>query len=248
MAQNIPLWWHEPAHPGVIQQLSDVVSVYRAIREKVQPQIDKAFDEASRQIGFVVATTLPVAITVDDKGKVTAVTIGGQFKGTLFERELAKAFTPLIGQNVAGVSPGTYQLYAIWQAALSLVLQHYWLEPAQPGTVLGTGDLQVQAFKRPPGTQEPAHFLDATIQLTAEDTIVIAAIDQVYPELRLAERIAAARTATRSVRVNPNVQERVQFRQVSAYVKEPPHSPASSLLQNDSFVAALRDLIEKFNG
>ena len=128
------------------------------------------------------------------------------------------------------------------------MLQHYWLEPAQPGTVLGTGDLQVQAFKRPPGTQEPAHFLDATIQLTAEDTIVIAAIDQVYPELRLAERIAAARTATRSVRVNPNVQERVQFRQVSAYVKEPPHSPASSLLQNDSFVAALRDLIEKFNG
>lgn len=246
MAQNIPLWWHEPAHPGVIQQLSDVVSIYRAIREKVQPQIDQAFDEASRQIGFVVATTLPVAITVDDKGKVTAATIGGQFKGTLFERELAKAFTPLIGQNVAGVSPGSYQLYAIWQAALSLVLQHYWLEPAQPGTVLGTGELQLQAFRRPPGTQEPAHFLDATIQLTAEDTIVIAAIDKVYPELRLAERIAAARTATRPV--SPHVQERVQPLAVSAYVKEPPHSRASSLLQNDSFVAALRDLIEKFDG
>lgn len=246
MAQNIPLWWHEPAHPGVIQQLSDVVSVYRAIREKAQPQIDKAFDEASRQIGFVVATTLPVAIAVDDKGKVTAATIGGQFKGTLFERELAKAFTPLIGQNVAGVSPGTYQLYAIWQAALSLVLQHYWLEPAQPGTVPGTGYLQMQAFKRPPGVHEPAHFLDAATQLTAEDTIVIAAIDKVYPELRLAERIAAARTATRPV--SPHVQERVQPLAVSAYVKEPPHSRASSLLQNDSFVAALRDLIEKFDG
>ncbi len=246
MAQNIPLWWHEPAHPGVMQQLSDVVSLYGAIRQKVQPQIDKAFDEASRQIGFVVATTLPVAITVDEKGNVTAVTIGERFKGTLFERELAKAFTPLIGQNVAGVSKGTYYLYAIWQAALSLVLQHYWLEPAQPGTVLGTGELQ--AFRRPPGTQEPAHFLNAAVQLTPEDTIVISAIDKVYPELRLAERIATARTATRSVRVNPNVQERVQFRQVSAYVKEPPHSPASSLLQNDSFVAALRDLIEKFNG
>ena len=174
------------------------------------------------------------------------MTIGGQFKGTLFERELAKAFTPLIGQNVAGVSPGTYQLYAIWQTALSLVLQHYWLEPAQPGTVLGTGDLQMQAFKRPPGVHEPAHFLDAAIQLTAEDTIVIAAIDKVYPELRLAERIAAARTATRPV--SPHVQERVQPLAVSAYVKEPPHSRASSLLQNDSFVAALRDLIEKFDG
>jgi len=250
MAENIsrnPLWWHEPAHPGVIQQLSDIVSLYRAIREKVQPQIDKAFDEASRQIGFVVATTLPVAITVDKKGNVTAVTIGGQFKGTLFERELAKALTRLVGQNVAGVSAGTYNLYAIWQAALSLVLQHYWLEPAQPGTVLGTGELQLQAFKRAPGTQEPAHFLDAAIQLTAEDTIVIAAIDQVYPELRLAERIAHARTATRPF-YPP--QERIQNPpyQAFAYVKEPPHSPASSLLQNDSFVAALRDLIEKFNG
>jgi len=251
MAQNIsqrPIWWLEPAHPGVIQQLADVVTLYGAIREKVQPQIDKAFDEASRQIGFVVATTLPVAITVDEKSNVTAVTIGDQFKGTLFERELAKAFTPLIGHNVAGVSAGTYNLYAIWQAALSLVLQHYWLEPAQPGTVLGAGDLQLQAFKRPPGVHEPAHFLDAAIQLTPEDTIVIAAIDKVYPELRLAERIATARTATRPVVVNPNVGERVQFRQVSAYVKEPAHSPGSGLLENDSFVAALRDLIEKFNG
>lgn len=249
MAQTVsrrPIWWLEPAHPSVIQQLADVVTLYRTIREKVQPQIDKAFDEVSRQIGFVVATTLPVAVTVDEKGKVTAVTIGEQFKGTLFERELGKAFAPLIGQSGAGVSAGTYQLYAIWQAALSLVLQHHWLEPAQPGTVLGAGDLQ-QAFKRAPGTQEPAHFLDAAFQLTAEDTIVIAAIDQVYPELRLAERIATARTATRHV-VVPHVQERVQFRQVSPYVKEPPHSPASSLLQNDSFVAGLRDLIEKFNG
>lgn len=248
MAQTVsqrPPWWHEPAHPGLIQQLSDVVSLYRAIREKAQPQIDQAFDEASRQIGFVVATTLPVAITVDEKGTVTAVTIGEQFKGTLFERELGKAFAPLIGQSVAGVSPGTYNLYAIWQTALSLVLQHYWLEPAQPGTVLGAGDLQ-QAFKRAPGTQEPAHFLDAAIQLTAEDTVVIAAIDKVYPELRLAERIAHARTATRQVL--HHVQERVQPLAVSAYVKEPPHSRASSLLQNDSFVAAVRDLIEKFNG
>ena len=104
----------------------------------------------------------------------------------------------------------------------------------------------MQAFKRPPGVHEPAHFLDAAIQLTAEDTIVIAAIDQVYSELHIAERIAAARTATRPV--SPHVQERVQPLAVSAYVKEPPHSRASSLLQNDSFVAGLRDLIEKFYG
>jgi hypothetical protein len=43
MARNVsqrPIWWLEPAHPGLIQQLADVVSLYRTIREKVQPQID----------------------------------------------------------------------------------------------------------------------------------------------------------------------------------------------------------------
>jgi hypothetical protein len=240
MAQNVsrrPIWWSEPAHPGIVQQLADVVTLYRAIREKVQTQIDKAFDEVSRQIGFVVATTLPVAITVDEKSKVTAVAVGGeQHKGTLFERELSKAFAPLIGQNVAGASAGTYHLYAIWQAALSLVLQHHWLEPAHPGTVtLGAVEAQARAFKRPPGVHEPAHFLNAEIQLAPEDTVVIAAIDEVYPELRLAERIASARTATRPLTV-------------SSFVREPAHPPASNLLENDSFVAALRNLVEQFRG
>lgn len=240
MAQNVsrrPIWWSEPAHPGVLQQLADVVTLYRVIREKVQPQIDNAFDEVSRQIGFVVATTLPVAVMVDDKGVVSAVSVGGeQYKGTLFERELSRAFAPLIGHTVAGVGAGTYQLYAIWQAALSLVLQHHWLEPAHPGTVaLGAEERQLAAFKRPPGVHEPAHFLDAAIQLAPEDTIVIAAIDKVYPELRLAERIATARTATRPVAVSP-------------FVKEPAHPGASGLLENDRFVAALRELVERFSG
>ncbi len=239
MAQNVsrrPIWWLEPAHPGVVQQLSDVVALYRAIREKVQPQLDNAFDRVSRQIGFVVATTMPATITVDDKGNVSAVAVGGeQYKGTLFERELTGAFAPLIGQSVAGVKAGTYPLYAIWQAALSLVLQHYWLEPAHPGTVAaGAPELQAQAFKRAPGVREPAHFLDAAIQLTPEDTIVIAAIDKVYPELQLAERIANVRTATRPVAVSP-------------HVLEPAHSPGTVLLENDSFVAALRELIDRFS-
>jgi hypothetical protein len=240
MAQNAlrrPIWWLEPAHPGVIKQLSDVVTLYRAIREKVQPQLDKAFDEVSRQVGFVVATTLPAAVTVDEKSNVAAVTVGGdQFKGTLYERDLTGAFKPLIGQNVAGVGAGTYQLYAIWQSALSLVLQHHWLEPAHAGTVAaGAPGLQAQALRRPPGVHEPAHFLDAAIQLQPEDTIVIAAIDKVYPELRLSDRIATARTATRPGAVSPHVQE-------------PAHSPAANLLENEQFVTALRQLIDRFSG
>jgi len=241
MAQNVfrrPIWWSEPAHPGIVQQLADVVALYTAIREKVQPQIDKAFDEASRQIGFVVATTIPVSITVDEKHRVTAVTVGDQHKGTLFERELTKAFTPLIGQTAAGASAGTYSIYALWQNALALVLQHHWLEPAHPGITAG-GLEETQALRSrraawPPGVHEPAHFLNAEIALAPEDTVVIAAIDKVYPELRLAERISIARTATRPAAV-------------SAHVMEPVHFKTTNLLENEDFVAALRDLVQKFS-
>ena len=238
MVQNVsrrPIWWSEPAHPGIFQQLSDIVTLYKAIREKVQPQIDKAFDEVSRQIGYVVATTLPVAIQVDDKSNVTGVTVGSeQHKGTLFERELGQAFTPLIGHHVAGVSAGTYHLYAIWQTALSLVLQHYWLEPAHIGNIAAPVAVDASRFKQAPGVREPAHFVNAAILLSPEDSVLIAAIDRVYPELRLAERVAAARGSSRAV-------------EVSAHVKEPVHSRGLNLLENDQFVAALRDLIERFS-
>jgi hypothetical protein len=240
MAQNVfrrPIWWSEPAHPGIVQQLADIVALYGEIRRTAQERIDKAFDHVSGQIGFVVALTLPVAVTVDDKRVVTAMKVrGDQYKGTLFEAALTEAVAPLIGRNVDKVSPGTYNVYAIWQAALGLALQRYWFEPAHPGiAVLGAEEPQMSARKAPPGVHEPAHFLDGAYELSPEDTIVIAAIDKVYPELRLAERIATARTATRPVTV-------------SAYVKEPAHSRASILLENDSFMAALRDLVQKFSG
>jgi hypothetical protein len=239
MADNVfrrPVWWLEPAHPGLIQQLSDVVSIYQAIREQLQPLIDKAFDDVSRQIGFVVATTIPVTVAVDDRGSVASVTVGDtQFKGTLFERELSQAFAPLVGHNVGAAHAGSYPLYAIWQPALSLVLQHHWLEPAHPGVATAAApSLHAEAFQRAPGVREPAHFLDAAFQLNPEDTIVIAAIDKVYPELQLAQRIAGARTVTRSAAVSP-------------HVLEPAHPPGASLLQNESFVAGLRDLIARFS-
>ena len=246
MPQNIsrrPIYWpNEPAHPGIVQQLVDVVALYGVIRDKVQPQIDKAFDDVSRSIGFVVATTLPVAVTIDDKGGVTGVAVGGeQFKGTLFDRELTQALAPLIGQTVAGASAGTYNIYAIWQAALALALQHHWLEPAHAGSLpsefAATAQRaapQLSAARPVTGVHEPAHFLDAGIQLAPEDTVVIAAIDQVYPELRLAERVATARVATRPGGVIPHVQERV-------------HLSTSNLLNDTGFVAALNDLVQKYS-
>jgi hypothetical protein len=244
MPQNIPrrpiYWPNEPARPGLVQQLADLVALYRVIRDKAQPAIDKSFDEVSRTIGFVIATTLPVAVTIDDKSIITSVTVGGgQFKGTLFDSKLTEALKPLDGQAVAGAKAGTYNIHAIWQAALALALQHHWLEPAHAASSSSPFAVSAQraepqlASARPvTGVREPAHFLDAGIQLAPEDTVVIAAIDQVYPELRLAERVAAARIATRSASVIPHAQERV-------------HSSTSSLLNDRGFVAALDDLVQK---
>jgi hypothetical protein len=244
MPQNIsrrPIYWpNEPAHPGLVQKLGDVVELYRVIREKVQPAIDKAFDDVSRTIGFVIATTLPIAVTIDENSVVTGVAVGGeQFKGTLFDSKLSDALKPLDGQTVAGAKAGTYDIYAIWQTALALALQHHWLEPAHAGSGPSPFALSAQraepqlASSRPvTGVHEPAHFLDAGIQLAPEDTVVIAAIDQVYPELRLAERVAAARIATRPGSVSPHVQERV-------------HLSTSNLLNDRGFVSALDDLVQK---
>jgi hypothetical protein len=229
-----PIYWVEPAHPGIVKQHADIVALYRAIRERVQPQIDQAFDNVSRAIGFVVATTVPVAVTVDDKGGVTEAAVrSGQFKGTLFERELAQAFAPLVGHAVAGLGAGTYNIYAIWQSALALALRRDWVEPAHVGVATPQLGAAVEQRMLPPGVREPAHFLDGRIQLTSEETVLVSAIDEVYPELRLAERVAASRVATRPVAVSP-------------HVMEPAHFRTSDLLRNDDFVAALNQLVQKY--
>jgi hypothetical protein len=220
MPQNVPRrppYWEEPAHPGLVQHYGDLLALYGAIREKLQPQIDKAFDDVARSIGFVVAVTLPVAVTVDDKGGVTGVAIGGeQFKGTLFDRELTHAFAPLVGHPIAGVGAGTYNIYAFWQAALTLLLQHHALGQAPSGSATASGapkpaTPEPAPWYRAPGIREPAHFLDARIQVAPDDSVLISAIDQAYPELRLHERISAARIATQAFKVPWQVEEMVPF-------------------------------------
>jgi hypothetical protein len=63
-----------------------------------------------------------------------------------------------------------------------------------------------------PEVREPAHWFDPGVVIAIEDAVVISAIDEVYPELRLAERIAADRLAIRQIR--PEVMEPVHYRDI----------------------------------
>jgi hypothetical protein len=56
--------------------------------------------------------------------------------------------------------------------------------------------------------QEPAHWFDPGIAIAVEELVLIEAIDRVYPELRLVDRVAFVREALRK-RVRPEVVEPV---------------------------------------
>lgn len=59
--------------------------------------------------------------------------------------------------------------------------------------------------------QEPAHWFDPGIATAVEELVLIEAIDRVYPELRLVDRVAFVREALRK-RVRPEVMEPAHFR------------------------------------
>jgi len=210
--------WTEPAHPGVIRLYDGLIQVYKVMRER-QEAIDAAFDRAAAQIGFVVTTTLPVRIEVIEEGRVKKSEFDSEaLRGTIFEKELSSFVLELTGKSFKGVPAGTYRFYLIWYDALKLKLCRDWLEPvhviqgllgsvaAQRGAAVPT------ALVRPPEVREPAHWFDPGIAIAIEDAVVISAIDEVYPELRLAERISADRLAL--YRIRPEVMEPAHYREV----------------------------------
>ena len=121
--------WIEPAHPGQVQLRDDLVSIYTQIREQYQDAIDDAFDAVSRQIGFVVATTIPAVLEIGADKKLAPLKMGADhLRGTLFERALSDVFlkpTPIPWKAASG----TYNLYLLWYGALKLKLGTAWLEP-----------------------------------------------------------------------------------------------------------------------
>jgi len=205
--------WVEPAHPSVVKQHEDLVNIYKFLREGAQLEIDKVFDKVSSQIGFVVTTTLPVTIQIGDGGKIGKVELAARnLEGTVFEREFAPIFKRLSGQSIGkGLSlAGNYNLALLWVDALKLKLKHDWIEPAhfrvRPDIFeqLGT--------KVRPEVQEPAHWFDANIALELEEELLISVIDEVYSELKLADRVAFGRYQSR--KFIPGVREPAHFRHI----------------------------------
>jgi len=216
---RFPIDWVEPAHPAVVKLYEDLVSIYTLIRDRYQKGIDAAFDKVSRQIGFVVTTTIPIVFVCGEKGLIENINMGSEhLKDTLFDHELSAVLKPLIRGNhdlVTRVAAGTYNLYVLWYEALSLKLRTEWMEPAHLST--RSHAIEVQSA-RPTLFQgvtprrggcpwcEPAHWFDPGIAMAVEDAIQIEAIDKVYPELRLVDRIAAIRAMQR-VRPGPGITE-----------------------------------------
>jgi hypothetical protein len=196
--------WTEPAHPGVVKLYDDLIAIYKIIKENAQARLDAAFDQVSKKIGYVVATTLPVVIEAGE-GKSARIAMGAEhLKGTLFEEAITKALSDV---SFKGVAEGRYQIYVLWYDALRLKLHTDWMEPAHPGLDrLGVAGQVIQAAGVRPEVREPAHWFDRSWAWTVEEAVLISAIDAVYPELRLGTHIAAVRQMQRPL-VRPEVKE-----------------------------------------
>src|SRR5208282_3110976 len=88
----------EPAHVSLVRQYEDLVAILKYIRDKGQEVIDQGFDRVSSQIGFVVATTLPVIAEVNEYGKIERLGVRGKhLEGTLFDTELLPSLKKVLG-------------------------------------------------------------------------------------------------------------------------------------------------------
>jgi hypothetical protein len=210
--------WVEPAHPGVIKLHQDLIAIYTRIREQYQARLDETFDRVARQIGFVVTTTVPADLEINADGQLAGVKFPESLAGTIFEKELSVALNPQPLPPRAekwNVAAGTYHIYLIWYGALKLKLRTDWMEPAH----VARGALAKRlgtAVRLRPEVMEPVHWFDPSAVLPIEEGVVIHAIDEVYPDLKLMDRIMALRQKV----VRPEVLEPAHLR---PEVREPAH-------------------------
>jgi hypothetical protein len=242
--------WVEPAHPMVVKYHDDLVSIFKLLRDQYLEKIDHVFDKVSREIGFLITTTLPLTIEFEEPGKVKSIAIGSEnLKGTLFEKQ----FSPLLKEMSrkdsgfsSSISPGTYDIHLIWFSALKLKFRTDWIEPAhfndyikirerfskflrfdwvEPAHVaLGVGSFTAVD----PNVMEPAHLMPS--QELWRDKVLVAAIDQVYPEFRLIERIGKLKELLRT-QVRPEVTEPAHFSHIQREL------PREALAEIDAILA-----------
>ncbi len=228
--------WVEPAHPVLVQRFGDLVEIYRFIKDSIQPKVDTIFDRVSQQIGFVVTTTLPVKFEIVEGGKIEKVEFAAKnLQGTLFEKEFAPIFKEIAGKKLGKVATGSYKLFLIWHEALKLKLKTDWMEPAHfrtsPRIQLQAQASEELAYQLNPGIREPAHWFDAGFALDKEEQLLIAAIDEVYIDLKLANRVAVSRQE--SLQFVPGIREPAHFRQIEELLE---HEDASRLINELSVV------------
>lgn len=262
--------WVEPAHPVLVQRFDDFINIYRFIKDAIQEKLDNIFDNVSRQIGFVVTTTLPVTFRIAEGGRIESIELATKnLQGTVFERGFAPILKELSGKSVGNIAVGSYSLYFIWYDALKLKLKADWIEPAHfiPNRV---PEQLIPGIREPahftpgqlvPGIREPAHWFDAGIALAKEEEILIAAIDEIYTDLKLAERVAVARRE--SLKYVPGIREPAHFRdiienvvvarsgqQLVPGIREPAHfRKIAELLDREDalkLVAELTDVLKKY--
>jgi hypothetical protein len=196
-------------------------ALYHHIREAYQPEIDDIFDRVSRQIGFVVTTTVPISLqVVDGTVKRAAINEKSPLAGTLFDKSLSKVLRGLSGDQVPLKESGTYEIYLIWHDALKLKLRMDWVEPAHHPFARRVDLTRLPLRRLVPEREridvvweshEPAHWFDPGAAIDAEEAVVISVIDEVYPDLRLIDRLMAFRRFDRRI-VPPEVQEPAHFR------------------------------------
>jgi len=177
----------------------------------------------AKQIGFVITTTMPITVHVSEKGNLEKAELGSKgLQGTLFEREFTGLLKGFSGKPEGKVAPGSYSLYLIWHEALKLKLRADWVEPAHfrvfEKVSLQTAIAEEQLRQVRPEVKEPAHWFDAGIALAEDEEILISAIDEVYQDLKLAERIAGVRQESRQF--IPGIREPAHF---FPGVREPAH-------------------------
>jgi hypothetical protein len=206
----------------VVKLHDDLIALYTHIRDGYQARIDEAFDRVSREIGFVVATALPYTFEVGD-GRVKGVVVTDGLQDTLFDRELTTALRRLYDDPLpVGVSEGSYRLYLFWFEALKLRLRTDWMEPAHSRVrvdpekirwakewlkhkemVNKVEELKMDILVSPRPWEEPAHWFDPGIMIAAEEKVLISVIDEVYPELQLADRVSQSRRSMRRMLQGP---------------------------------------------
>ena len=119
MTRGFP--WGEPAHPGIVRHYEDLIAIYRIIRAQLQQAIDRAFDHVSRDIGFVVSTTLPAVLEITDNPRQAQWALAEPLQGSLFDKSMMEAVRRPDASQWSGVPPGRHQLYLVWFDALKLI-------------------------------------------------------------------------------------------------------------------------------